>query len=127
MNMTHDDFISCKRVGESFIRQHQAMAEHIGHQIGHVLRQRIIAAAQEGEGARAFDEMNGRAWTCPESDVVREVLKAKTCRVSFIGPETAVTKTVPCQTTGLDWPWPGKFVCQAIFLLADHSSGRFSA
>ena len=47
--------------GECFVGQHQSMAQHIGNQVGDVLRQDIAAPAQKGQGAAAFDQVDGGA------------------------------------------------------------------
>ena len=52
------------------------MAEHIGDEVGHVLGQRVSAAAQERHCARAFDEMDGGTRARAEGDVARKVLEA---------------------------------------------------
>jgi hypothetical protein len=32
------------------------VAQHVGHQVGHVLGQHVAAAAQQASAARAFDQ-----------------------------------------------------------------------
>ena len=49
------------------------MAQHVADQAGHVLRQGVVAAAHEGERARAFDQADGRARAGAEGQVLANV------------------------------------------------------
>jgi hypothetical protein len=68
--------VGADAVGQGLVRQHDAVPQHVGHQVGHVLGQRVAAPAQEGEGARAFDQVDGRARAGAEGDVARLVGQA---------------------------------------------------
>jgi len=54
-----DELVGGKALGKRLVRKHQAMTEHVGHEVGHVFRQRIVPAAQKRERARTFDDMDG--------------------------------------------------------------------
>ena len=62
------EFIGADRLRERFVGQHQAVAEHIGHQVDHVLRQNVTAAAQVGKRARTLDQVDGPARTDAEAE-----------------------------------------------------------
>ena len=49
------------------------MAQHVGREVAHVVRQHVVAAAQVRKRTRAFDQMDGRARACAERHVFREI------------------------------------------------------
>ena len=71
-----DELVGVEAFGQRLVRQHQPMAQHVGRQVGHVLGQHVVAAAQEGERARALDQVDRRARARAEREVLREVGEA---------------------------------------------------
>src|SRR3569623_363847 len=49
------------RLGQGFVSQHHAMAQDVSRQVLDVLGQDVAAAAQEGQRACAFDQVDGGA------------------------------------------------------------------
>ena len=68
-----DHGVGVDAFGERFVREDEAMAQHVADQAGHVLGQRIAATAHEGQGARAFDQADGRARARAEGQVLGDV------------------------------------------------------
>ena len=75
-------FIRRDRLGQRFVGQHQAVAEHVGNEIYRVLRQDVAAAAQVGERAGALDEIDRRARTRAEGQELRQFVQAVPRRIA---------------------------------------------
>ena len=81
------DGVGRQPFGQGLIRQHQAVAQHIRHQVCHVFGQSVGSASQHGqrpratitltEGARALAMLRGRSYALPEdmTDLVPDVLR----------------------------------------------------
>ena len=75
-----DDRVGGQALGQRLVRQHQAVAQHVAAPAGHVLGQRIAAAAHEGQRARALDQPDGGARAGAEGQVLGEVGEAVALR-----------------------------------------------
>ena len=79
-------------VGERLVGQHEAVAQHVGREVGDVLGQHVVAAAQERERPRALDQVDRRARARAEREVAREVLDAVALR-DRASPRRAAPRT----------------------------------
>src|ERR1017187_10744124 len=68
-----EDSVPRDVVGERLERQHEAVADDIAGDVDHVLWQRIVAAADEGQGAASQDQVDRRPWPGAVGDVVLEL------------------------------------------------------
>ncbi len=68
--------------GQGFIRQHKSVTQYVGHQVCHVLRQGITAAAQHGQRAGAFGQVDGGTRAGAEGDELRQALDAVLFRIA---------------------------------------------
>ena len=72
-------------VGERLVRQHQAMAQHVGGEVAHVIGQHVVAAAQERERAGALDQVDRRARAGAVSDIGHGIFRADGLGVAGCG------------------------------------------
>ena len=78
-NVFHDaknDLVCRQRFRQGLVGQYDAVAEDVGHEVGYVLGQHVVAAAQEGERPRGLDQVNGRTRAGAEGDVLGEIAEA---------------------------------------------------
>ena len=78
------------------IRQHQAVAHHVERHVEHVLRQRVVAAAHEGQRPRGQDQVDRRARAGAERDVALQLLQAVLLRRrAWRSPGARRTRSAP--------------------------------
>ena len=63
-------------VGECLVGQHQPVPQHVERHVQHVLGQRVVPAADEGERLRGQDQVDGRTWARAEGDVAPDLADA---------------------------------------------------
>ena len=76
MHDARDQLIGRLSVRQGFVRQYQAVAQHIRYQIADVFGQHVVAATQKGQCASPLDEIDTRARTGAKGDVAANVIEA---------------------------------------------------
>ena len=70
-DVAHDasriDVVRRHAVGERLVGEHEAMAQHVRREVGHVLGQHVVAAAQVSQRAAALDEVDRSRGLAPKA------------------------------------------------------------